>query len=138
MKFCPACRNMLFGIDEDTIDGNKVAVLSCRKCAYKEPVNSENPLVYEHVLREDKTARLVLNPYLKNDPTLNHLSNIQCPNDECVSRAKNVKSDVVAVKINEKNLFGCINVFIVIPPGNKLLLFINTNVNTGRTVCKLC
>ena len=104
MKFCPACRNMLFGIDEDTIDGEKSAVLSCRKCSYKEPLSSENPMVYEHILKEDKTARLVLNPYLKNDPTLNHLSNIECPNKECVSQAKNVQADVVAVKINEKNL----------------------------------
>ena len=104
MKFCPACRNMLFGIDEDTVDGKKVAILSCRKCPYKEAVSAENPLVYEHILREDKTARLVLNPYLKNDPTLNHLSNIQCPNNECISQSKSIKSDVVAVKINEKNL----------------------------------
>jgi DNA-directed RNA polymerase subunit M/transcription elongation factor TFIIS len=104
MKFCPSCRNMLFGIDEDTVDGKKVAILSCRKCSYKEAVSAENPLVYEHILREDKTARLVLNPYLKNDPTLNHLTNIQCPNEECASRAKSVVSDVVAVKINEKNL----------------------------------
>jgi hypothetical protein len=95
---------MLFGIDEDTIEGKKTAILSCRKCSYKEALSSENPMVYEHVLREDKTARLVLNPYLKNDPTLNHLSNIVCRNTECVSRASNVTSDVVAVKINEKNL----------------------------------
>lgn len=104
MKFCPACRNMLFGIDEETVDGTKTAVLSCRKCPYTEPVNSENPLVYEHVLREDKTSRLAINPYLKNDPTLNHLDNIECPNEECVSHSKSVKNDVVAVKINEKNL----------------------------------
>lgn len=69
MKFCPACRNMLFGIDEDTVDGKKVAVLSCRKCSYKEAVSDENPLVYEHILREDKTARLVLNPYPLNAST---------------------------------------------------------------------
>jgi aspartate carbamoyltransferase regulatory subunit len=55
-------------------------------------------------LKEDKTAKLINNPYLKNDPTLNHLSNIDCPNKECVSQAKHVQSDVVAVKINEKNL----------------------------------
>ena len=104
MKFCPACRNMLFGIDEETVEGKKVAVLSCYKCQYKEPVSSENPLVYEHVLKEDRSGQLILNPNLKNDPTLIHLDNIQCPNEECPSRGKGVKSDVVAVKINEKNL----------------------------------
>lgn len=104
MKFCPVCRNMLFGIDEETVEGTKTAVLSCRKCEYKEPVSSENPLVYEHVLREDRTAQLALNPYLKHDPTLIHLDNIQCPSEDCPSRGKGVKPDVVAVKINEKNL----------------------------------
>ena len=104
MKFCPVCRNMMFGIDEHVADGKKTAMLSCHKCSYKQPVDSENPVVYEHVLREDKTARLALNPYLKNDPTLNHLSNIQCSNQDCPSRTRSVVSDVVAVKINEKNL----------------------------------
>lgn len=104
MKWCPACNNMLFSIDEDTIDGKKTAVLACRKCSYKEAVSSENPLVYEHVLREDKTARLVLNEYMKHDPTLDHLSNIVCPNTDCPSRVASAKPDVVPVKIDSKNL----------------------------------
>jgi hypothetical protein len=94
---------MLYGIDEETIEGKRTAVLSCRKCEYKEPLTQENPLVYEHVLREDKTARLVMNPYLKNDPTLDHLSTIVCPNAECPSKS-GATPDVVPVKINEKNL----------------------------------
>lgn len=112
MKFCPACRNMLYGIDEDTIDGVKTAVLSCRKCEYKEPVSKENPVIYEHSLREDKSIRLVMNPYLKDDPTLDHLSNIICPNDNCPSRVGNAKPDVVAVEINDKQLvwmYQCVN-----------------------------
>jgi len=111
MKFCPACRNMLFGIDEGVVDGTKSAILSCRKCDYKEPVGADNAMVYEHVLKEDKTARLVLNPNLKNDPTLDHLSNIVCPNSVCPSRSK-AKPDVVAVKINDKTLiwmYQCVN-----------------------------
>jgi DNA-directed RNA polymerase subunit M/transcription elongation factor TFIIS len=95
---------MLFGIDEDVVDGKKTAVLTCRKCEYKESVSDDNSMVYEHVLREDKTARLVLNPNLKNDPTLDHLSNIVCPNAECSSRVGNATPDVVPVKINSKNL----------------------------------
>lgn len=112
MKFCPVCRNMLYGIDEETIDGTKTAILNCRKCEYKEPISRENPIVYEHSLKEDKSVRLVMNPYLKNDPTLDHLSNIVCPNQECPSRVGNAKSDVVAVEINEKHLvwmYQCVN-----------------------------
>lgn len=95
---------MLYGIDEDVVDGKKTAVLTCRKCEYREPLSESSPIVYEHILREDRTTRLVTNPYLKNDPTLDHLSNLVCPNGDCPSRIGNVKSDVVPVKINEKHL----------------------------------
>ena len=112
MKFCPACRNMLYGIEEDTVDGVKTAVRSCRKCEYKEPISRDNPIIYEHSLKEDKSVRLVMNPYMKNDPTLDHFSNIVCPNKECPSRTGAAKPDVVAVEINEKHLiwmYQCVN-----------------------------
>jgi DNA-directed RNA polymerase subunit M/transcription elongation factor TFIIS len=90
---------MLYGIEEDADS----AYLSCRKCDYKQEISKENPVVYDHVLREDKTTRHIMNPYLKFDPTLAHLDNIICPNTDCTSR-KSGKSDIVPVKINEKNL----------------------------------
>lgn len=112
MKFCPACRNVLYGIEEDTVDGIKTAVRSCRKCEYKEPISRENPVIYEHSLREDKSVRLVMNPNMKNDPTLDHFTNIICPNKECPSRTGTAKPDVVAVEINDKYLvwmYQCVN-----------------------------
>jgi DNA-directed RNA polymerase subunit M/transcription elongation factor TFIIS len=112
MKFCPVCRNMLYGIDEDVVDGVKTAVLSCRKCEYKRPLTKEDPLVYEHNLKEDKTVRLAMIRDLKYDPTLDHLSNIVCPNTACPSRTGSAKSDVVPVKINERDLiwmYQCVN-----------------------------
>ena len=112
MKWCPDCRNMLFAIDEDTVEGKKTAVLSCRKCSYKEPVKADNPLIYEHVLREDKTTRLAINEYLKHDPTLDHLSNIVCPNADCPSRLGTAQPDVVYVKLDKTNLimlYQCVN-----------------------------
>ena len=102
MKFCPACRNMLYPIDESVIDGTKTAVFSCNKCEYKEKVDDANPIVYEHILREDKT-NVTTNPYLKFDPTLEHFDTIVCPNVECASKA-GTKHDVAAIKINEKKL----------------------------------
>jgi len=104
MKFCPACRNMLYAIDEDVVNDVKTAVLSCRKCEYKEPLSSDNPLVYEHILREDTTEKLVMNPYLEHDPTLDHLSNVVCPNKECPSRVSSIKGDVVPVKLDKDKL----------------------------------
>jgi DNA-directed RNA polymerase subunit M/transcription elongation factor TFIIS len=104
MKFCPSCRNVLYSIDEDTNDeGKKFAVLSCRKCEYTEPVTRENPVVYEHILREDKSDRLALNPYLKHDPTLPRFTEIVCPSAECPTK-RGATPDVVAVKLDAKEL----------------------------------
>ena len=104
MKFCPTCRNMLYAIDESTNEeGDKFAVLSCRKCEYTEALTRNNPIVYEHILREDKSDNLALNPYLKFDPTLPRFSEIVCPNKECPSK-HGKKSDVVGVKLDSKDL----------------------------------
>jgi DNA-directed RNA polymerase subunit M/transcription elongation factor TFIIS len=103
---------MLYPIDEEVINGVKTAVQSCRKCEYKEAIQRDNPIVYEHSLREDKSARLVMNPYLKYDPTLDHLTNIVCPNTGCPSRTGSATPDVVAVELNEKRLiwmYQCVN-----------------------------
>ena len=90
---------MLYDIEEEEDKAN----LCCRKCSYKEPISKDNPVVYEHVLREDTTIKLAMNPYLKHDVTLAHLDNIICPNAECES-LKTKKNDIVPVKINEKLL----------------------------------
>ena len=99
MKFCPVCHNMLYGIDDDT--DAKTAVMSCRKCEYKEPISRNNPIVYEHNLRSQST-NIAINPYLKFDPTLPHFD-IACPTAECSSKSGTI-SDVVGVKIDKKNL----------------------------------
>jgi len=111
MKFCPACRNMLYPIDESVVDGTKTAVFSCNKCEYKEKVDDANPIVYEHILREDKVSNLASNEYIEYDQTLEHLENVVCPKADCPSKS-GAKPDVVAIKINEKKLiwvYKCVN-----------------------------
>ena len=104
MKFCPVCRNMLYGIDEETVGDSKTAVLSCRKCSYKEPITADNPIVYEHVIRQENSTRIAMNPYLKYDPTLEHLTTVVCPNDECPTKTERADPDVVPVEIDSKRL----------------------------------
>ena len=97
MKFCPQCKNVLYSIEEDsTAKGQPFAVQSCRKCEYKEKISS---------------AKLVLNPYLKHDPTLPRFTEIVCPAPECPSRSGK-KADVVGVKIDRQNviwMYQCAN-----------------------------
>jgi hypothetical protein len=98
---------MLYGIEEEMVAGVNTAVLACRKkeCGYKEPLSSDNPVVYEHSLRQESVTSLVMNPYLKHDPTLEHLKNVVCPNEECPTK-KNpaLVPDVVPVEIDGKRL----------------------------------
>jgi len=95
---------MLYGIEEEIVNGEKTAVHACRKCEYKEVLTLDNPVVYEHILKQDTSDTLILNPYLKYDPTLEHLTNIICPNNLCPTKTANLKPDVVAVELNEKKL----------------------------------
>ena len=99
MKFCVQCNNMLYTV----VEAGEGAFNQCRKCPYKEPITAENPLVYEHLLKEDTTAKLVKNKYLKEDTTLLRFSSIICPNADCPTK-KGVVSDVVAVKVDPVNV----------------------------------
>ena len=104
MEFCPTCGNMLYAFTEEVIADKKVAVRMCRTCTYKKPVTRENPLVYERNLRQENTASLAMNPYLKHDPTLEHLTNIICPNEDCETNTDGEDRDVVPVEIDNKKL----------------------------------
>lgn len=103
MKFCPDCKNMLYSIEEAAegaaAGGQPGIQLKCRKCPYTEAAPA---LLYEHNLREDTSARLVVNPYLAQDPTLPRFDTVQCKNEECPTRGK--KSDVVGIKIDPVNV----------------------------------
>lgn len=92
MKFCKVCENMLYAIEETT----GTVQFKCRKCDYFETITHENPIVYEHLLKEDTAARLVVNPYLAQDPTLPHFTTITCPNGHT--------GDVVGLKTNVQNV----------------------------------
>lgn len=99
MKFCPKCNNMLYTITE----AETGAFYACRRCTYREPITRENPMVYEHSLKEDTTAKLIVNPYLKQDPTLPRFKTIACPNPGCPTKSGR-SNDVVGVKLDAVNV----------------------------------
>jgi len=94
MKFCPDCENFLYALEENA----EGVGFKCRKCPYVESITHANPMVYEHNLKEDKATQLVMNPYLKDDPTLPKLTTVKCPAQGCPS------SEVVAVKLSRVDL----------------------------------
>jgi DNA-directed RNA polymerase subunit M/transcription elongation factor TFIIS len=113
MRFCPSCRNFLYVIDEEVVDGKQVAFEKCHKCEFKQAITRTNPLVYEHVLQQDKTASFAVNPYIEYDRTLDHLKNVECPNKECPTKDKHgPEKDVVPIELNSEELvwmYKCVN-----------------------------
>jgi DNA-directed RNA polymerase subunit M/transcription elongation factor TFIIS len=94
---------MLDDFAERTIDGTNTAVRECSQCKYFKPIDKNNPLVYEHILREDKTASLSLNPNLKHDPTLPHFDFIACSNVTCPTKS-GADWNVVGKRLDDKKL----------------------------------
>jgi len=87
MRFCPDCHNMLHEFSG--------ANIKCRSCPYTEPIPT---LVYERNLAGNTSARLTINPYIVNDPTLPRFTHIECFNKDCPSASAKVPRDVVGVK----------------------------------------
>jgi len=94
MKFCPLCENMLY-VSDGTSEG---VGFKCRKCDYVEKITAENPIVYEHNLRGDTASKIIVNPYLTQDPTLPRFTSVKCPTAGCPS------DDVVGVKVDSTNV----------------------------------
>ena len=99
LTFCPECENMLYVLEEPPTSADEGGVrYRCRKCTYSKVIDHENPLLYEHNLKEDAAARIIENPYLTRDPTLPRFDTIQCPTEGCPSK------DVVGVKLDRTNI----------------------------------
>lgn len=112
MKFCPNCNNYLFlkiKNDEksDTIGFN----YNCRNCGYSETNTSKDlssvkqQSIYNNPENIDKVRYYALKKeLLRYDPTMPHIDNIPCPNQECISHAEPEKNDIIYLTIDKTKL----------------------------------
>lgn len=130
MKFCPTCRYYMVlevkhtpkdaedeaAAEEESVAGEKPTCSdklyrTCRVCGYQE--EEEKGGVILAIDLQEKTSegyKVLLNEFTKFDPTLPHVSNIVCRNDECRSRTGAAKPDVIYIKydaVNMKYLYIC-------------------------------
>jgi len=120
MKFCPDCETYLITEILNDENTNKILSYKCRNCSYKKIVDiSKEPeykCVYQHNNNLNRT-NIDQNTlqYLCNDPTLPHVDNIQCPNQQCITNkqtenlevletTKTNLNNVLYVMLNESNL----------------------------------
>ena len=106
MKFCSVCDNLLVLAKSKESDD---LVYNCRSCKTQEQFEPDfNPCVYKKNYggSEKVFYDMFINKYTKHDPTLPHVTSVQCQNVECANdtKAKGDKSDIVYLRYNEDKM----------------------------------
>ena len=107
MEFCSQCDNMLYLRTNE--DEKKTLTYFCKHCGFEETkaTNSNNSCVYEIDYQTSNYAiHTILNEYTHADPTLPRVNNIECPDENCKVKNKQIcyiKYD----KTNMKYIYLC-------------------------------
>ncbi len=106
MEFCPVCDNMLY-IKAEAND----VVFHCKNCMYsRRQDDADKSICITSNSQNDKSIySMFMNPYLRHDPTLPRVDNIDCPNGDCTKPPK-MKPNVIYLKydaVNMKYLYNC-------------------------------
>ena len=116
MHFCKKCENMYYIRLEDS-DSSKL-IYYCRKCGDENDLISEDNMCvsFTNLKREENKHYHIVNKYTKWDPTLPRINNIECPNEECSSRAENPnersKNEIIYMRYDNEDIkyvYICVN-----------------------------
>jgi len=102
MHFCDKCSNMYYiKLSEST-----KLIYYCRNCGNEtESIGVANLCVSKTLLKQAETvSSMVINKYTKLDPTLPRVSNIACPNSNCVTNTGGKKPDIIYIRYDDNNI----------------------------------
>ena len=105
MKFCNNCDN-IFYISNDEKDNN-ILNYYCRHCNNEENhITNDNICVLNTNFKKNEDSyNFIVNEYTKYDPTLPHIFNIPCPNNNCKSNTdSNAKSDIIYIRYDNAKM----------------------------------
>ncbi len=104
MHFCSVCQNMYY-TSVDPNNTNKL-IYYCRNCGNKdENISAENISVCKMQLKKsEQEFSHFINPYTKLDPTLPRVSNILCPNPECLTNTKEEPREIIFIRYDAFNM----------------------------------
>lgn len=104
MHFCDKCGNMFY---ISLMDGDKEGlVYHCKKCGNVDKNISDSGIVVSKTNIKKKTQQYqhMINKYTKLDPTLPREDSIDCPNEECPSKAEEVEKEVINIRYDNDNM----------------------------------
>ena len=104
MHFCSNCSNMYY-IRINSDDPNKL-VYYCRKCGNEDKLLAiENVCVSKtHIKKSEQSFSHIINKYTKLDPTLPRVSNVLCPNPDCVTNSEDKAREIIYIRYDDSNM----------------------------------
>lgn len=107
MDFCDVCHNMLY-VQVQSEESRPTLVHACRNCGFKTSElgqKSESLSVADYSTndKDDAIFKQFITPYIKFDPTLPRVDNIQCPSDACKKRGGD-RPEVIYIKVDYENM----------------------------------
>ena len=112
MHFCPKCGNMYY-LKLLENDENKL-IYYCRNCGNEDTSlisNLNNLYVSKSNIKIKMNYRNVINKYTKLDPTLPRISNIDCPNQDCIcnkgaseTKGEKVEKEILYIRYDDSNM----------------------------------
>lgn len=86
----------------------KQLVYYCRKCGHEDDSVDENSVVVSktNLKKSKQQYNHIINKYTKLDPTLPRVSNIACPNSECIcnKEGSDVKPEIIYIRYDNENM----------------------------------
>ena len=107
MHFCFKCSNMYY-ISINPDDPNKL-VYYCRNCGVQDLIISVNDITVSKIQLKKSQQEFshIINKYTKLDPTLPRVSNILCPNGDCLTNKENkedVPREIIYIRYDDTNM----------------------------------
>lgn len=104
MRFCKKCENMYY-ISIGT-DNENTLTYTCRNCGDIDANVSNGLCVLDTNFKDTSIKNIqTINEFTKMDPTLPRLSNMPCPNVNCVSnKDKDIEKNIIYIRYDNSNL----------------------------------
>jgi DNA-directed RNA polymerase subunit M/transcription elongation factor TFIIS len=105
MHFCSVCQNMYY-ISIQPSNVNKL-IYYCRNCGNQDSTISIKDITVSKVQlkKSEQEFSHIINEFTKEDPTLPRVSNILCPNADCLTnKTENENREIIYIRYDDINM----------------------------------
>jgi DNA-directed RNA polymerase subunit M/transcription elongation factor TFIIS len=104
MHFCSNCQNMYY--IRINVDNPNSLVYYCRQCGNEDKLLAvENVCVSRtQIKKNDRSYNHIINKYTKLDPTLPRITNMLCPNSDCITNTKDKEKEIIYIRYDDTNM----------------------------------